>query len=328
MFDLNEQEDYSEKDPNFKNASWRDKKENTSAFGLEVILFIYKVFGKKAAYLTISIVVFCFWMFAPKARRISRSYLNRIQNFANAHGKNLPKLSTYLHIRSFAISIFEKMLSWKGVLSDASFTSPNHDYERMLECARLPEGAILIGSHVGNMEMLRGINANSNIKNVCILMLTENSQRFMNYLKSLNPESAKYLIEVNNISPETAFIIDDRLKKGEWLSLMGDRVLSSDSRAVEVDFLGSKARFPMGPWLLASMFKVPLYVVHGVSHKGSCQIHFQNFGVVKVSRKDRTQDIKNYVQEYAHILEEILCENPYEWFNFYGFWQDKTTSSN
>lgn len=198
----------------------------------------------------------------------------------------------------------------------------------MLECARLPEGAILIGSHVGNMEMLRGINANSNIKNVCILMLTENSQRFMNYLKSLNPESAKYLIEVNNISPETAFIIDDRLKKGEWLSLMGDRVLSSDSRAVEVDFLGSKARFPMGPWLLASMFKVPLYVVHGVSHKGSCQIHFQNFGVVKVSRKDRTQDIKNYVQEYAHILEEILCENPYEWFNFYGFWQDKTTSSN
>jgi predicted LPLAT superfamily acyltransferase len=51
--------------------------------------------------------------------------------------------------------------------------------------------------------------------------------------------------------------LHERLERGEWLAIAGDRVPLHGGRSVTVDFLGHPA-FPQGPWLLAGLLKCPV----------------------------------------------------------------------
>ncbi len=51
------------------------------------------------------------------------------------------------------------------------------------------------------------------------------------------------------------------LKRGEVLSVMGDRMLGSDRNAVAVDFFGAPVRFPFSAYKLASVTGAPVAVV-------------------------------------------------------------------
>jgi hypothetical protein len=51
--------------------------------------------------------------------------------------------------------------------------------------------------------------------------------------------------------------IKQAIEAGDIVGMMADRA-RSDERAVVVRFLGSDARFPAGPWIVASMLDVPV----------------------------------------------------------------------
>jgi len=42
---------------------------------------------------------------------------------------------------------------------------------------------------------------------------------------------------------------------------------------------------------------------------------------VILNRKNRQQDIQAYTQKHVDILEKQMLETPYNWFNFYDYWQ-------
>lgn len=54
---------------------------------------------------------------------------------------------------------------------------------------------------------------------------------------------------------------------GEFVVIAGDRI-GGTSRTVTTDFLGHPAAFPVGPYVLASLFKCPLYLL-GCIHEGA-----------------------------------------------------------
>ena len=41
---------------------------------------------------------------------------------------------------------------------------------------------------------------------------------------------------------------------------------------------------------------------------------------VELPRKDRTSALREHAGAYVQRLEAVLKEAPFEWFNFYSFW--------
>ena len=119
------------------------------------------------------------------------------------------------------------------------------------------------------------------------------------------------------------FMIQERVEKGEMVAILGDRVAEGQDSVV-VEFLGRPARFPTGPFMLASLLGCPIYLTFGLyrapdRYELSCAPFAEK---VVLPRKRRQEALKEYVQQYAHELEKKVRAAPDNWFNFFDFWED------
>jgi predicted LPLAT superfamily acyltransferase len=114
-----------------------------------------------------------------------------------------------------------------------------------------------------------------------------------------------------------------RLDRGEWLALAGDRVPLQDGRRVVVDFLGHPAAFPQGPWMLAGLLRCPVNLMCCLKIDGRCQIHLEPYiDAPAWQRNQREALIKGWIQRYADRLAQTCLLAPQQWFNFHPYWQD------
>lgn len=301
-------------------ASWRRKNESTSAFGMNVLLFFHRLFGNGAVRIIAWCASWLVWIFNKNVRRISDDYLRNLKASASEKGIKLGRLSSRRHIYAFCRSVAGKIVSWSGQTDFGDVGEIDGGLTRSLKRTESPEPLMIIGAHIGNMEVLRAFNTSRIRKTVNVLMHMQNSTVFMDYLNKLNRDSSLNIISTADISPDISMELAERTSRGEWVSMMGDRLLDDSTRYVEVDFLGKKARFPQGPWILASILKIPVSVMLGLTDDDGVKVYYREWGHVRLDRKDREESVRGYVRQYAEELENILYAYPYEWFNFYDFW--------
>ncbi len=115
----------------------------------------------------------------------------------------------------------------------------------------------------------------------------------------------------------------ESLERGELLGILGDRVAESD-KVMGCRFLGAEAVFPSGPMLLASMLGVPVILFFGLYRGGNrYDLHFELFAErIDIRRESREADLRHWIERYAERLEHYAREAPYNWFNFYDFWEE------
>ena len=92
---------------------------------------------------------------------------------------------------------------------------------------------------------------------------------------------------------------------------------------VPVSFLGATARFPIGPYALAAVAKVPVLMTFGV-RTGSRRYHFgaEELGELRYTdRRNKDADHQRWAQQFASRLEELLREYPTQWGNFFSIWE-------
>lgn len=301
-------------------ASWRRKNESTSAFGMNVLLFFHRLFGNGAVRIIAWCASWLVWIFNKNVRRISDEYLRNLKASASEKGIKLGRLSSRRHIYAFCRSVAGKIVSWSGQTDFGDVGEIDGGLTRSLKRTESPEPLMIIGAHIGNMEVLRAFNTSRIRKTVNVLMHMQNSTVFMDYLNKLNRDSSLNIISTADISPDISMELAERTSRGEWVSMMGDRLLDDSTRYVEVDFLGKKARFPQGPWILASILKIPVSVMLGLTDDDGVKVYYREWGHIRLDRKDREESVRGYVRQYAEELENILYAYPYEWFNFYDFW--------
>jgi predicted LPLAT superfamily acyltransferase len=88
------------------------------------------------------------------------------------------------------------------------------------------------------------------------------------------------------------------------------------------DFLGAPAAFPQGPFILASVLRVPVFLMFGILQRQRLNIYFEPFAdPLLLPRATRQQSLQNIVDSYAQRLEHYSLLAPHDWFNFYDFWQ-------
>ena len=277
-----------------------------------------------------AVICFFFWLGARPVRARSKIYLNHLFKVC---GKRFGFFSTYKHIFSFALSMMEKLLGWKGAIKLNQIESQNDDLQMLVQQLNQGRGAFLLCSHLGNMEMLRSLTEFGEFHTerdfqVFPVVDLSGTTKFNSLLRELNPDLIDKIVDANSIGVDSAIWMKDKISAGDLVVIAGDRTsANSRNRTIETDFLGESANFPEGAFSLAGILNAPVYFIF-VVRKNDFNIRTAyEMHVVRAKtsldcpRKERPERLKMLLREYAEILERLCVKHPYQWYNFYNFWE-------
>lgn len=311
---------------------WRDTKEKTlGSWQMDFMLGAYRILGVRGLKFLLYPIVFVFCLFAPGVVRISHNYLRRAAAFYS-HKK--PCLwDSYRHIASFAFSMIEKIAAWSGNIPLDSVTFHDDSVQDLITLLDSGRGAVILCSHLGNMEILRALATYGSTRTTRQFRVTSivdfsGTEKFNKMIKKVNPQSMMRLVNARDIGIDTVLDLQNRLASGELLVIAADRVSSTTKHKTEsVSFLGDPAQFPQGAFVLASVMEAPFFYMFGLRKEDLQPAESFDFHVIQSgisfsgSKKERKEKITRAVHEYVHLLEKYLEHHPLQWFNFYNFWK-------
>jgi predicted LPLAT superfamily acyltransferase len=87
--------------------------------------------------------------------------------------------------------------------------------------------------------------------------------------------------------------------------------------------MGEKAGLPMGAFRMAAVLKRPVLFMTGLYRGGNrYDVHFDTIAdFSSVPPRGRTQAVHDAMTRYVALMEEHCYSAPYNWFNFFDFWQ-------
>ena len=191
-----------------------------------------------------------------------------------------------------------------GVYAGKKYRFITEGQELMDELETHPEGFVSLSSHVGNYE-IAGYSLKPKSKRFNALVYAGETATVMENRQKMLSQNNMSMIPVKE-DMSHLFLLNNAIDNGEIVSMPADRIFGSQ-KAVECQFFGEKARFPMGAFALASKKNVPMLAVF----------------VMKESYKTYhayVRGIKN-AQDFADNLEEIVKRYPTQWFNYFDFWK-------
>lgn len=303
-----------------KLTHWAHMEEWSVIWGMRFLLSIYLLFGRPVLQLFLYPVVSYYWIINRQARKASQAYLSKVADFVPALKLSGSAYWSYKHFISFANAIIDKLAAWSGALSLADVEY--HGRDQLLAETEKGQGVILLGSHLGNLEVCRVIAYLDKKMHINVLVHTKHAEKFNRLLNQYSNNSRLNLIQVTEITAATSILLSDKIANGELVIITADRTpVSNHQRVSKVDFLGAKALFPQGPFILASLMKCPVYTLFCLKQQGKHVIYFEHFSDgLKFSRKIREQAMQQTIQQYAGKLQHYCLKEPLQWFNFFDFW--------
>ncbi len=290
---------------------WISQKERGTPFALRLILWIAQHLGRGFARLFLYPITLYFLLMAKPQRIASQQYLSRILG----HPATLSDVARHIHC--FAATILDRVF----LLADRSseFEIKRHHPEVVYNLIDQGQGCLLLGAHLGSFEVLRAPAINECKLPLKILMYPNHNEQISKIFMGLNPEVAETVLPLGEM--DTMLRVADAVAEGKAVAMLGDRTIGSE-KSVDCRFLGQTAKFPAGPMLLASVLKVPVIFFVGLHMGGNrYELYFEKLAdQVVVDRKQRDADLQKWIQRYADRLDYYARKAPYNWFNFYNFW--------
>jgi predicted LPLAT superfamily acyltransferase len=290
---------------------WTTLPERGTPASLRVIAWIAVHIGRSAARLLLYPVTLYFVITAHAARWVSYEYLKHVR------GGSARWWRVFRHFHWFAATILDRVYLLRGEFDRFDVTVHGKQIvQRQLETAK---GSILLGSHLGSFEVLRALGVMQRKFPLKVLMDTVHNQNITRFFDALNPKIAGTVIAPDR--PDTLIRVKESLDTGCFVGMLGDRVFGGD-KTTRCQFLGMPATFPAGPIILAAMMRCPVILFFGLYRGGNhYEIYFEHFAdVIVLDRHRRAEETQLWMQRYAERLEHYAHLAPYNWFNFYPFW--------
>ncbi len=315
-----------QKNQQINHIHWSKQKERGTVLGIKLLMSVYALFGRRIFATLLKVVIGYYYFTGANARKESEHFLTQISQYATDNNLPLPsQLSSYQHLLSFGHTMLDKLAGWRGDLSTQNITL--HGSEHLDELTESKQGIVILGSHLGNLELCRALSRDYQSIKINALVFTEHAERFNSVMKAVNPESDLNLIQVSSMGPDTAILLQQKIEQGEWVVIVGDRTSTTkEQRSVWADFLGKPAPFPQGPFMLASVLKAPVYLLFGLRNEQQKTPHFDVYfepfsQQLTLPRKTRAEALQAVVTRYAKRLEYYTMKAPLQWYNFFNFWQ-------
>lgn len=290
---------------------WMQHKERGSFFLLQLMSRISLIFGRRVSRIVVYGIALYFLLAVPTARQASRSYLER------ALQRPATWVDLYRHILAFASTIHDRfyLLNNQANLFDIQVFGA----EPIIKLQQQNRGALLFGAHMGSFEALL-THGRSQRFNSCIAMYPENARQLNRALAAINPEAISGIIALGQM--DSMLTIHHKLETGALVGVLADRAAGPD-QYISLSFLGAPARFPTGPFRMAAMLGHPVYFMTGRYCGGNrYEVHFEPLAdFAGVTRHQRDAAVLETLQKYVATLERHCKAAPYNWFNFFEFWE-------
>ncbi|MFN4894407.1 MAG: glycosyltransferase family 2 protein [Pseudomonadota bacterium] len=305
-----------------RRADWYQMTERGSAGGLHFLLRVFELLGRRVLLILLVPVTIHMFVFCRTARRSAVEFQKRVAQECST-GQTILRRYTkaFQQFWEFGVSIVDKVISWRHGLPLNRFTWEGRDEVKALLAKK--QGVILVGAHVGNVEVIRAIGETRNLI-IHALMFTGHAANFKRLLEGVNSEAFLRVHDLQTVDAALIFTLQEAISRGEVVALLGDRVPKlSASRSVLVPFLGEIASLPEGPWILASMLEAPVFSVF--SMRGNDGLYHVQFAPladrVTLPRNGRSEAVCEYAQRFIKHLEAVVKRYPTQWYNFFNFWQ-------
>ncbi len=295
--------------------SWHSLGEKSNTLALRLIRWVALNMGRPVARLLLYPITLYYLVFATEQRRASLLYLNRVLD------RKPTLLDVAKHIHCFASTILDRVYLLTGQFEKLDVTFPKENMP--LKYSQQGTGCILLGSHIGSFEVLRSYAVRKCPLPIKILMYEAHSPMILKILNALNPDVSDMVIPMGK--PDSLLQVKDAVDAGNAVGMLGDRIMEMDSnKTARCTLLGGEIGLPSAPILIAASLKVPVIVFFGIYLGGNrYQIHFERLSDnITLDRNHRQKDIQMWLQKYADIMEKHIKQAPYNWFNFYDYWQE------
>jgi predicted LPLAT superfamily acyltransferase len=296
-------------------TAWKERDEIGNTFWLRVIAWISRRCGRGVAQFFMWPAALYFFVRRGPERRASRLYLDRVL------GRRASAWDVYRHIHCFSATILDRLFLFSERFR--RFDIRAHGLPALDAALAAGNGVLLIGSHLGSFDALRVLSLERPEVTVRIVLDVEHSQKLSQFLNALNPGLAASIINARDAGPAAAIAIKQALDGNAIVALLADRGQPNNPTQT-ASFLGVPAPFPLSPWLLAAVVKTPVMLAFGLYQGGNrYDLHFEMFADrVSIDRNRRAEVLSEILQRFADRLAHYARLAPYNWFNFYDFWNN------
>jgi len=298
---------------------WAARKERGSFLGLKLTAVAVRLLGRRAVAPVIYLIVLYFFITGRGTRRSVADYQRRLAAWsgrADLFPRKRPVFAQYL---AFGDCMLDRFDVWRGKLrlSSVDMDDPDAVRDALRSGAR---GQLLVCTHLGNLDVCRAMAEIGEGVPLNVLMHLPNAAHF-NRLLGESGDRRLRLMHVGDLDTVMMIDLSQRLERGEWVAIAGDRVPEHGGRRTNAEFLGAQAAFPQGPWLMAAMLRCPINLVCCIKRAGRYTIHLRRFDDASTwERSTRDATIAGAVARYAEWLARHCLAAPLQWFNFHAYW--------
>lgn len=298
-------------------SHWSERREGGNQFWLRLIRWIILHVGRGFACAAMTPTAVYFFLRRGPERRASRAWLSQ------ALGRPAGYRQVLRHIRTFAITIVDRVLLLSGRMETLNIRAEGHDH--LHEYLDRGTGCVLLGSHLGSFEAIRVFSRDAPQYRLKVVMDRNQNATMTRLMDSMCPEIAGTVIDARQPGTQVVLDVNQALAEGQMAAMLADRAHRREP-VVQVPFMGRMAPFPSSPMLIASVTRVPVFLVFGLYEGGNrYRLVFEHFAdEIRVDRRHRRAQIEAWVARYAERLEYYARTYPYNWFNFYDFWNPET----
>jgi predicted LPLAT superfamily acyltransferase len=293
-------------------AQWEGKSKGT-VLGYRIFVFLIRNLGVRSAYFILYFVASYYFLTQKRSNRAMSYYFHDRLGFSRSKTRRALFRSYY----TFGQTIIDKVAISAGLRK--SFTYEFDGRHILEELLAEKKGGVLISAHVGNFEIAEHFFADIDFEfHINIVTTDLEHSAIRDYLESVTSKaSRKFIIIRDDMSH--IFEINAALARNELVCFTGDRYFAGNKVLTE-EFLGEPANFPSGPFLIASRLKVPVAFVYVMKEP---KLHYHLY-TRRAEVKHR--DEKALLKEYSKNVESFVKKYPFQWFNYFNFW-DKSENS-
>jgi hypothetical protein len=302
-----------------RSDAWAHERERGSRLALRVMAFIAVTCGRRVARGVLHPITLYFVLFARGSARHSARYLGR------ALGRPARFADRYRHVFTFAAMVLDRVYFARGLVQQ--FDLRVEGVPLMDELVAQGHGALLLGAHLGSFEALHAVGAQRPGLRVAMAMFPDNARMIHETLHAIAPNFQLDIITIGR--PQSTLAMRDWLDAGGLVGVLGDRVLGHEgprSTTIELPFLGHPARFSDAPLRLAMLLRRRVVFMAALYRGGNrYDVRFEPLADFTHGADDpaqRDNRLRDALAAYVRRLDALCREAPYNWFNFFDFWNE------
>lgn len=285
-----------------------DGKTKGSLLGYKIFLFFVKVLGLGFAYRLLKLVTYYYYIFAAKPKNALLEFYRDTLHLSGKAALSLVRKNFYI----FGQTLLDRAAFLLG--KDSAFTHTFENEQYLLDIKQGGKGGILLSAHLGNWETAGNLLKGRITPTINIVMLDAEVESIKKFMDLSTGGSRFKVIPIKN---DLSHVISIRnaLVNNEFVAIHADRYLEG-AKYIELDFFGKKAKFPFGPFVIASRFDAPVTFVFAAKD-GKYSYHLS--ATAPISQKMAPEKIAGL---YVDALEKKVRQYPEQWFNYFNFFQE------